>query len=261
MLKKIFSFLNSRKLLIRINIIGVVLGLFSNHFFQGFCIPSLWSSLVIAVSLIFVILSPLPFFSKSDSGFVGFLAGISFSSFVYCIIFLAHINWYAFPLVFFGIGIILLIPHIFAFQLLKRFFISTNFKIIRQFFVLGVVSCFFVSVFAGLSYRNAMSDIKAMKESNYSKLDTNFMTEKILGMHFIYHTEICEYDGWRPPIHEPLLVMGMWWNSMEDPISIALKYRLALYKTVFPNNPVKFNCSCAVIESKSYHQDELWNSL
>ena len=84
------------------------------------------------------------------------------------------------------------------------------------------------------------------------------MTEKILGMHFKYHTRFCEFDGWRPPIHEPMLILGLWLNKRADPIELNLKQRLELYKKVYPHNKVKFKCSCAYLYRQSYHQDLLW---
>ncbi|MEN8928442.1 MAG: hypothetical protein ABF258_10300 [Flavobacteriales bacterium] len=190
---------------------------------------------------------------------VGFLAGISFSFCLYCVIFLAHINLYAIPLVLFGIGIILLIPHFFALQLIVRFFFKSNSKKVKRSFLIGITTCFLISVMAGISYKNSAWNISKLDVTNYEGLNTDFMTEKILGMYFIYHTEICEFDGWRPPIHEPLLVMGLWWNGMKDPLSITLKDRLDLYRKIFPNHPVKYECSCAGEGSDNYHKDKLWD--
>jgi len=84
------------------------------------------------------------------------------------------------------------------------------------------------------------------------------MTEKILGMHFIYHTRFCEFDGWRPPKHEPILVIGMWLNGREEPLKVDLKKRIELYKKFFPDNKYKFECSCGYMYSENYHNDEIW---
>lgn len=84
------------------------------------------------------------------------------------------------------------------------------------------------------------------------------MTEKILGMHFIYHTRYCEFDGWRPPKHEPIIVIGMWLNNRIDPLNVDLETRLKLYKTFFPDNKYKFDCSCGLQYSNNYHYDDLW---
>ena len=69
---------------------------------------------------------------------------------------------------------------------------------------------------------------------------------KILGMHFIYHTRFCEFDGWRPPKHEPIMVIGMWLNNRLDPLEVDLKTRLELYKKFFPDKKYKFDCSDGV---------------
>ena len=86
------------------------------------------------------------------------------------------------------------------------------------------------------------------------------MTEKILGMHFIYHTRYCEFDGWRPPKHEPILIIGMWLNRRIDPLNVDLKTRLLLYKKFFPNNKYKFECSCAISHRQDYNNDNLWKN-
>lgn len=115
-------------------------------------------------------------------------------------------------------------------------------------------------------YKTALTSIDNLKKSNFTTLDKNFMTEKILGMYFKYHTEICVYDGWRPPLHEPALVIGQWFNGRQDPLSpdghrkLELKERIALYKKFFPDEKFKLNCSCALEYSSEYHNDELFKT-
>jgi len=85
------------------------------------------------------------------------------------------------------------------------------------------------------------------------------MTEKIIGMHFIYHTRIeMIYDGWRPPKHEPILVIGMWLNHGVEQLKVNLKKRLTLYKKYFTEKQYKFNCSCGIMYSSDYHNDQIW---
>jgi hypothetical protein len=100
--------------------------------------------------------------------------------------------------------------------------------------------------------------IDKFKESNYTQLEKSFMTEKILGMHFIYHTRFCEFDGWRPPKHEPIIVIGMWLNNRIDPLHVDLEKRLELYKKYFPDKNYKFECSCGIEYRQDYHNDKLW---
>ena len=86
------------------------------------------------------------------------------------------------------------------------------------------------------------------------------MTERILGIGIIYHTEFCEYDGWRPPKHDPIFNLGHWMNGRHDPFKLDLKNRVALYRKFFPEKKVKFACSCASEYSDLYHNDQLWNN-
>ncbi len=71
----------------------------------------------------------------------------------------------------------------------------------RYAFLLAVFICIITIIITGVEYKKAVQSIEKFKESNYSQFDKSFMTEKILGMHFIYHTRLCVYDGWRPPFH------------------------------------------------------------
>ena len=116
-------------------------------------------------------------------------------------------------------------------------------------------------VFAIVSAVFFSSAAQKVKKGDY---DTkNPMTERILGMHFRYHTRICIYDGWRPPLHDPAMVLGMRLTGDKDPLEgMTLETRLQLYHEVFPTLPVKNHCACSK-ESKRYHyfDDYLWKAL
>ena len=107
------------------------------------------------------------------------------------------------------------------------------------------------------------------------------MTERMLGMHFKYHTSFCSFDGWRPPLHDPLIVVAAWLNFsfignpsaktfrktlvLGYPASpfIAmgpwqLKNRIAAYQLVFPGKPIQEACSCAEGYSSYYLNDPLF---
>ena len=103
-----------------------------------------------------------------------------------------------------------------------------------------------------------------MSEKNgYKTLKKTFFTEKILGMYFIYHTsfDIVD-DGWRPPIHEPLLIMGLFYTGYEDPLKkLSLKERAILYHKIFPENKIKQECSCGKVGDKYYFTDEFFNTF
>jgi hypothetical protein len=50
--------------------------------------------------------------------------------------------------------------------------------------------------------------------------------------------------------------MGLWLNKRYDPLKIDLEKRIELYKKVFPENKIKFDCSCAISYSRTYHNDK-----
>jgi hypothetical protein len=59
MFKKIWSSFTSVKGLIIINSVLTILGLFQNITTQAYCVPSLWAAIVIGISLLLVIVSPI----------------------------------------------------------------------------------------------------------------------------------------------------------------------------------------------------------
>ena len=260
MFKKLWRFLTKVEVIILINLILTILGLFQNFISQAYCVPSTWSAIVIGISLLLVIISPLKVIKETNLPIIGFLAGVSVFSFFYCIIFLEELNILAVPLMILGIGFIMLIPHFFAYQLIRHFLFKNPQKKVRVFFMVGFCACILVSISSGILYYKASNSIRKFAESGYTSLEKNYMTEKIIGMHFIYHTKICVYDGWRPPKHELFLVIGMWLNGRTDPLNVPLEKRLELYKEFFPKNKYKFDCSCAADGSWNYHNDELWEN-
>ncbi len=70
----------------------------------------------------------------------------------------------------------------------------------------------------------------------------SYLGELVLGAHWKYHTELCMYDGTRPPLHDPVLglatMLGL--QNCVGPYHI----NIALYQKVFPNNSLQLNCSC-----------------
>jgi hypothetical protein len=168
-------------------------------------------------------------------------------------------NIYGLFMIFIGTGLLTFIPHFLAIQLFWNSFYKPISRVIRKSFIVGTVCCLLGVMGVGYAYSLAIKDMQAFENSNYKTLDLNFFNEKILGMHLIYHTKFCEYDGWRPPIHEPLLVLGMWMNGGESALNVTLEKRLELYKKHFPNKPFHLECSCAEMYSWNYHNDDLFH--
>ena len=70
----------------------------------------------------------------------------------------------------------------------------------KPWYFAGIAVCVVFAIVSAILFSSAA---KKVKNGEY---DTkNPMTERILGMHFRYHTRICIYDGWRPPLHDPAM--------------------------------------------------------
>jgi hypothetical protein len=259
-MKKLLSeYLFSKSLdVIKLNAILLIIAVIGNIKMQAFCQPTNWAAIVLMLCFFNSVF--YPFFLKYEKyiEIVSFLNGISICVFIYCIIFLEQMNYLGIIGILLGIGLIVFIPHFFVVQLFWKGFIQLNSTRGRKFFIVGIMASLSLLVISGKLYQNALLDIEDFKESNYQTLNKTFMTEKILGTGIIYHIKFCEFDGWRPPKHEPLLNIGIWLSNTKRPLDIGLEKRVELYKKFFPEKTLKFNCSCAINYSETYHQDELW---
>jgi len=258
MYEQILNFLSKQHRLIIVNSILISLLLLGNIHLQAFCIPTTWAIIVITICFINTIFYPLLLKYHKLVPFTSFINGISVCFFIYCIIFLEHMNLFGLIMIITGIGLFTFIPHFFAIQIIWMNLIKPISKTSKRYFLIGLLTSFCAVIIIGIQYHNAITAINKFSKSGYQQLDKTFMTEKILGMHFIYHTRFCEFDGWRPPKHEPILVIGMWLNGREEPLKVDLKKRIELYKKFFPDNKYKFECSCGYMYSENYHNDEIW---
>jgi len=266
MFKKPINFLSKPLSLVITNAILIIVAVLTNTYYQAFCRPTLWATIVLFICFVNTIFYPLLSRWKNLFYISNFISGISFGVFIYCIIFLEDINLLGILGILIIVGLITFIPHFFAIQLFYKLLISSTNKITKALFSFGLLTFLITSIFFGIQYRQAIKSIDQFKESNFTSLEKSFMTEKILGMYFKYHTEICIYDGWRPPLHEPALVIGQWFNGRLDPMSLDnktrfdLKQRILLYKKFFPDKKVKYDCSCAIEYSSAYHNDKLFRT-
>jgi hypothetical protein len=317
MIRRIYHYFSKPKNLSILNGILILLIVGFNIYFQAFCIPVTWAMLVLIVCFLNTVMYPYLEITRYAK-LIAFINGVSLCVFIYCVLFLEHVNVIGaftiilfglglvtyvfilkfarkyffksvtksnmryilsrcilfavvaiifglsyrftgiFALILFGSGLVTIIPLFFVLQLATKYFFKPITKSVFRYFLSGCILCVVVATCFGLAYRFAINSIEKFKESDYAILEKNFMTEKILGMHFIYHTRICEYDGWRPPKHDPALVIGMWLNGRKDPLNVDLETRLGLYRKFFPGNRYKFDCSCGIEYSSNYHNDELW---
>lgn len=250
----VVSFFENR--LSRINAILILLAVLTNRMVQVFCVPTLWASVLLILCFVNLIFYPLLVKQKKFAVACGFLNGIAFCIFIYCIIFLDFMNVYGLFLSIILIGLPVLIPPFFVIQLLITQLMRQKNRLVQLSFLSGILAFIAVAFLFSVQYRKGIESLEASKRTGYQSLEKTFMTERIVGMHFKYHTRVCEYDGWRPPLHEPALIIGRWFCDKPDPIELSLVDRIALYKKFFPEEPVKVNCSCAIIYGDNYFEDD-----
>ena len=251
-MKKIFQILhkysdkNWHYIIPVLNVILIAISIWLNTTFNGgFCVFVPWAMAVQIVCFVnmvtFTWLEQTPLWQLN-----AFLCGVSTGVFFYWVIFSE--GW----VIFFPVSIL------FIFLLVWRNVKHPVKKQSMPWYFAGIAVCVVFTIVSAILFSSAA---KKVKNGEY---DTkNPMTERILGMHFRYHTRICIFDGWRPPLHDPAMVMGMRLTGDKDPLEgMTLETRLQLYHEVYSSLPVKNKCACSK-ESKRYHyfDDYLWKAL
>lgn len=285
------KFFRSKTHFLTMNTAVIVTCCYFNIRRQLFCIPVPWTLLILGLFCICFL--ALPFANKNSKifPFISFFSGLGFFIALYILFFggFAYLIFTAFNLI---IAFGLFFPLIWLLK--KRFdknylnalwyyvlFVFAPFFLIWQLllllktlntrfhktlyisssFVVLIISLVFVYqmnfIFKKVaSSKNVESELQTLNKNPVN----NYLTELILGAHWKYHTEFCEYDGWRPPFHDPVLVIS---NKVLFPYQhfakgTTLYYNLDLYKKLYPDNPTKFNCRCGMKERIFSFSDDDW---
>ncbi len=217
----------------------------------AFCYPTAWAAVVFIYCIGFYLATF--FFDTTKTPYItGLSFGLLFTTFTYLLLFIGEeIGWF----ISLGLPLGLLVFHILSRTIVKSF--RKTDKITKYSFFVPIVLGFVIAFIAGQGFKKSASIIEQTPVEQYKNLPDDFMTEHIVGMHFKYYTKTCVWDGWRPPVHEPLLVMGLWMNNMSDPLQLSLRERVELYVKLFPDKPYKMKCSCGSV----YTDDDLWDGL
>ncbi len=249
---------------------------------QLFCIPVVWTSILLALFCISFIL--FPFINKNSKifTFITAFAGLGFFISIYIILFGRQEY-----LIYLGVNFVLTIPIIFIIWILKKitkqsyynalwFYFAFTFapyfiifqlilmfralrtKTQKAIYISSSIFVLLIGLFLTIQMNTIFKKISTtdnieleLKTLNKNPINS-YLTELILGAHWKYHTELCNYDGWRPPYHDPVLVIA---NKILFPYehfghgtNIPVFYDKTLYKKLYPENATKFNCRCAVNE-------------
>ena len=229
-----------------VNLILVGLSIWGNRISNaGFCMPVVWAAVVQAVSFLNII--TFTWLERTRlKGVNALLCGISTGVYAYWCLFL-------------GVWVLLMpVPVWFLLLLVWRNAVHSVSNGVRMWYVAGMLLCVLFAAVCGVAYRMSC---RAYQENRVP--DGNPMTERIAGMHFLYHTRICIYDGWRPPLHDPAMVLGKCLNLGFDPLcGMELEERVALYHSMYPDRPVTAKCACCrESERNGYFSDPLWKTL
>lgn len=224
----------------------------------AFCNPTPWAA-VIFIYCIGFYLTTLFFDSAKTPILTGLSFGLLCTTFTYLFIFIATGEFLGI-FIFIGFPLFLLVVHILSRTIVKSF--RKTARITKYSFFIPIIFGLVIVCIAGQAFKKSAAIIEQTPREQYENLPDDFMTEHIVGMHFKYYTKTCVYDGWRPPVHEPLLVMGLWMNNMKDPLQVSsLRERVELYIKLYPDKPYKMKCYCNTEGWPTYNYDDLWKDL
>lgn len=233
---------------------------------QFFCKPVLWANITFCLFFASLVLYPfLEGKSKvADHVMIGLQAiGVWIS--VYLICFSSSILLISLVLFIMLIGILPFLPFGWIVQIIYNVAKAVNKRVRITFCVmlfLPVIPTFYHIVqFEETSRVIAYnSNESATMQELADAIPKTYMGERITGLHFKYHTRFCEYDGWRPPLHDPMVVIAMEFSSNSAPLAqLDLRQRVQVYRLAFPDHQAQVNCTCATAYGHLYEKDTIFD--
>ena len=255
---------------LQITLLYCALGLCANFYtLQLFCTPVWWATViciafVIAVAFIpFVAYKPLlvVFYFLLGAGVPVCIYIISFFSYPYPgDDVLPNVLLYLIGFVCFGISFLSFIPLYLLFHVYCYFRGAELFY--RRYIVAGIILPLLVlSVYlfqlSGYCRKLQTLEAEVTTTKDYILLlPRDYFTERYLGMHWKYHTRLCYlYDGQRPPLHDPFMVVGLWVNpyllNHQSSAGKGFTYKCNIdsskkyYHLLFPSMPMELTCRCS----------------
>jgi hypothetical protein len=153
-----------------------------------------------------------------------------------------------------------LLPYFWLLQIIQQFF--NNDEKYQKKMYYGLFSMLFITFFFIKACKNVLNNRTEIAQQNevvirnlQESFFDNYMLERAIGWGLVYHLETCIYDGWRPPMHDPFLVVSEWVWREGEPITHIFNEKKMLYEKFFPNVRYKKKCSCAIEESETYFKD------
>lgn len=243
------------------------IALYANFFmFQVFCVPVTWAAWYCLVFILALLLYPF-IKSRIVSCFAAFVLGAGVLPCIYCIVFLsdpwAHFTGYAgltLWVLFAGIGLLAYLP-IYLLVPIMVYFKQGNI-LCRLCIVAGAVIPLLPLLLYLKSFNAELSRFNSLCQReelfSYRSLPKSQYVEQFLGIGYKYHTRLeYIYDGWRPPVHDPFLNIGLWIYSDTFYPCKNLKRR-KYYKLIFPERELQMSCPCSYMNDGMTYFDEKW---
>ncbi|MBD2769646.1 hypothetical protein IC235_17285 [Hymenobacter sp. BT664] len=255
----------------------------NEHCVQGFCQPVPWAAGVLLASTAAFLLWPWLKHVAGLNYLLLFLMGVHFTVCLYCTYFIGPSQLLPVLLFFFLLFPMLLwVPVLFGAQAARRAW-TAELAGAKAVFALGVLALVPVQCWAEYQYREIEAAVARVPPAQRHRaalaavVPRTYMAERLAGALFKYHNypEFI-FDGWRPPLHDPLVNVSLWARSGVDvnplqapwqdstgkEVANRLEEQARFYHLLFPERPLKVDCACAQIwDAEGYydwHRD--WNS-
>ncbi|MBH8558583.1 hypothetical protein [Hymenobacter negativus] len=245
---------------------------------QVFCQPVLWAATVLVGSVGAFLAWPwLVGWPKAVRYGALFLQGALVPICIYCIVFMSPGALVVGVLFFFFLlPALAWVPVVFAGQALRRAWRS-ELPGGRVVFGLGMVPLLVAQGWAEQQYRAVEGAVALLPPAQRRQpaalvkvVPRTYIAERLAGTLFKYHNYEDDNDGWRPPLHDPLVNVSLWSRrgmayyqpGVRDanPLLVGpIEMQAAFYHQLFPSLPIKADCTCNhTHDGESYLEWQPW---
>lgn len=249
--------------------------------YQIFCIPVWWAAVFLIILFIWLIVYPKIYNLKTLNSIGGgalFFVSIYilyFGSYEYLMYAIGNaIIFLPLYIIYYRInknktkkrfGFLCLYGNTILFPFISIYMVLANIKSLKQFLIGSSIPMLIIAfnIFLLTRYQKFEQYIFDRNQTELLKVKSNiidnYILELVLGARWKYHTNICLYDGFRPPFHDPnLIIMNLISKIHPSDVSVVSSIFLdpikntdikeLFYSKIYPNNPTHFNCKCATNE-------------
>ena len=249
-----------------LNILLTLAAYIANEYFvQGFCQPVPWVWWVLGPSVGAFLAWPWLKDVRGLNYLLVFLLGVYFVVCVYCTAFIGPHLIIGLVLGFLLFPLLLWLPVVFAVEVVVRV-LASRLPGARWVFGAGLLPLLLAQAWAWEQYRQVKDAVAMLPLAQRHQagpllrvVPRTYMAERLAGQLFKYHalSNMIE-DGWRPPLHDPLVNVCLWANAATGytaPLTIGdINPQAAFYHALFPQEPIKVDCACSHSrDAETYH--------